>query len=241
MKRQIFTMLVAALSLTGTIVACDGSGKMSGNNNVNPAGTCAAGSVYIAAYNGCFSTAQCTAYGPNYGYVPQINQCLPGTAGGVVNPSNPGYTKYWSGSLQILDHGKYREILKDYGLCDFLPFGNWLNFDCNNWDNQASFIFYLSGNGIPSLGQATLVAYSSLGFSPVYLPYKGTVYATNNNTEIELRTTGVGGGYNKIFQAKGTFFVNPVPLTNMGSVQQIRFELFYNGAKVGYSDVLLRW
>lgn len=239
MKRQVITLIFAALSMTGSLIACDGSGKMSGNNNPEPTGTCSAGSVYVAAYNGCYATAQCTSYGPNYGYVPQISQCLPGTAGGVVTTTN--YTKYWTGSLVILDYGKYRQLLKDYGLCDFMPFGNWLNLDCNTWDNQASFMFYLSGNSLPSQGQATIVAYSSYSYYPTYLPYRGTVSPTNSNKNIELRTQGVNYGYNKIFQAIGDISAVPTPLTNMGSVQQIRFEIFYDGAKIGYSDTYLRW
>jgi len=204
MKRQFMGVLIAVMTVTGSLVACDGGSKSGGGANpVNPVGTCLPGTP-----------------------------CVPG-------PVNPYNSKSWTGNLVILDHGRLRAMLKDNGVCDYLPFGNFLNLDCNSWDNQASLQFELFGTSVPAQSKATIISYSQYG--QAYLPYSGTTYPTENNTKIELRTTGFGTGYNKIFQAIGTPTVTPVPLTSMGSVQQMRIEILYDGGQVGYSDVFLRW
>lgn len=245
MKRQMLGIGFATVLLALSLSACD-SGKSggSGNNKGGTTNQCSAGQVWIAQYNGCFSTAQCPVppNPANSGYVPQVGQCIVGIPGGGTVPT--GSARMWSGNMNILNWDVYQQLLKDQRICGW-PYNDGA-YDCVYWQNYAAFQLDISANSIAAAGtqtRATIIAYQSGYYGSIYrfVPFNGQAVAAANNTTIEMQTTGSYAGYNDIFKMIGIPPNNPVPYTDLKAITSMRVELLYKGTVFGYSDVTLRW
>lgn len=163
--------------------------------------------------------------------------CVPGTPG--CAPNAPGTYKVYEGGLNITNPHIYKDVIRDWLLCEQYVWGNIGSAECTNWDNTGSFRLEVWGTGFPAQATATVIAIMNRGGYIVQpLPYSGTAYPTENNTQFELRAQGGYAGYNKILGAKAN--VGSLIVNNQ-IVQQMTVTLTYNGVEFATSQVILRW
>lgn len=237
MKRQIYALGIASLmiALSLTLAACGGSKGGSGETKPAPASQCSAGQVWIAQYNGCYSTAQCPVppNPANSGWVPQVNQCIVGVPGGVT-PNPTGTYHYWSGNMFITDNGRYQDLLEQKGICGGYP--NW--YSCSYYDNGAAVGLAVTGNAVPATGLPATVQFSSYYFN---FPINGVLYAADANTNYQMNSPIAYYGSGKIFRVVARPPTTPVNLTNIAAQTQMRLELWYDNGQFGYVDAYLRY
>ncbi|MGE0761667.1 MAG: hypothetical protein AB7N80_00170 [Bdellovibrionales bacterium] len=245
MKSKTWLILSALLMSASLVVACGESSKgSSAANNPGVASCTQAGQVYLAQYNMCYSNTNCTHLGPNYGWVPQLNQCVAGVIGGGGTGGIPGVGNrhLWSGTIQFTGGGQgvYQQMMKDVGICGGGHLNSWSYLNCDQWNDRAEVAFEVMSNGtIPAYGYVDVTSFNDYNaYLPYTFTYQGNVSPININTGFELQAMGYGTGYNKVFQAQGNV---GALLVGSSLLQQYRLSLIYGGQEIGYATVFLRY